>query len=175
MARRTSNRCIAMQREKRPSLGRAATRGAIAGLIGGAAMTAAERVVLPRLPGRRTPRVLPWDARVADAADTIGWDMTTRSRTAAGITTQLLYAACLGAAYAALMSRKPSRAGRDLADAALVFAASLIAPELPRSRSRRRRGRLAKVRQKALEPITVSKVFGRATTLALRALGAGSR
>src|SRR5690242_10028723 len=159
-----------MQRERKPSLGRAATRGAIAGLIGGAAMTAAERVVLPRLPGRRTPRVLPWDARVADAADTIGWDMTTRSRTAAGITTQLLYAACLGAAYAALMSRKPSRAGRDLADAALVFAASLIAPELPHRKPRRKGGRLTRLGRRAAEPITVPKVFGRATTMALRAM-----
>lgn len=134
-------------------------------------MTAAERVVLPRLPGRHAPRIVPWDKRVSGAADLLGWDMSPRSRTAAGITTQLLYAALLGAAYAAVVSRKPSRAVRDLADAALVFAASLIAPELPRSRSRRRpRGRLARVRQKAIEPITVPKVFGRATSLALRAL-----
>jgi len=136
-------------------------------------MTAAERVVLPRLPGRHAPRIVPWDERLSGAADLIGWDMSPRSRTAAGITTQLLYAALLGAAYAAIVSRKPSRAGRDLADAALVFAASLIAPELPRSTRRRRRGRFARMRQKAIEPITVSKVFGRATTLALRALKAG--
>jgi hypothetical protein len=133
-------------------------------------MTAAERVVLPRLPGRHAPRIVPWDERVSGAADLIGWDMSPRSRTATGITTQLLYAALLGAAYAAIVSRKPSRAGRNLADAALVFAASLIAPELPRSRIRRRKGRAAKLRQKAIGPITVSKVFGEATTLALRAL-----
>ena len=156
---------------KTPSFARAAGRGALAGLIGGAAMTAAERVVLPRLPGRHAPRIVPWDEHVSGAADLIGWDMSPRSRTAAGITTQLLYAAILGAGYAAIVSRKPSRAARDLADAALVFAASLIAPELPRSRKRRRpRGRFARVRQKAIEPITVPKVFGRATTLALRAL-----
>ena len=149
---------------------RAAGRGALAGLIGGAAMTTAERVVLPRLPGRRAPRIVPWDERVSGAADLMGWDMSPKSRTAAGITTQLLYAAVLGAAYAAIVSRKPSRAGRDLADAALVFAASLIAPELPRSRRRKRRSRFARMRQKAIEPITVSKVFGHATTLALKAL-----
>jgi hypothetical protein len=159
-----------MPREKKPSIGRAATRGAIAGLIGGAAMTAAERVVLPRLPGRRSPRVLPWDARVADAADTIGWDMSARSRTATGIATQLVYAAVLGAAYATIVSRKPSRAARDLADAALVYAASLIAPELPRPKRRRKGGRLTKLGRRAAEPITVPKVFGRATTLALRAM-----
>jgi hypothetical protein len=159
-----------MKGQRKPSLGRAATRGAIAGLIGGAAMTAAERVVLPRLPGRHAPRVARWDAVVADAADTVGWDMSARSRTAAGVTTQLLYAAMLGAVYAAIVSRKPSRAGRDLADAALVYAASLIAPELPRNKRRKKGSRLTRLGQRAAEPITVSKVFGRATTLALRAM-----
>lgn len=159
-----------MQREKKPSIGRAATRGAIAGLIGGAAMTTAERMVLPRLPGRHAPRVMPWDARVAEAADTLGWDMSSRSRTAAGITTQLLYSALLGAAYAAFMSRRPSRASRDLADAALVFAASLIAPELPRLKRQKKGGRLTRLGRRAAEPITVPKVFGRATSLALRAM-----
>lgn len=160
-----------MQALKKPSLARAAGRGAIAGLIGGAAMTTAERVVMPRLPGRRSPRIIRWDERVSEVADLVGWDMSPRSRTTAGITTQLLYAAALGAIYAALMSRKPSRAARDLADSALVFAASIIAPELPRAKKRlRRRSRLARLRQRAIEPITVPKIFGRATTLALKAL-----
>jgi hypothetical protein len=159
-----------MRKDRKPSLGRAATRGAIAGLIGGAAMTTAERVLLPRLPGRHAPRVAPWDARVADAADTIGWDMTPRSRTAAGITTQLMYTALLGAAYAAIMSRKPSRAGCDLVDAALVYGASLIAGELPRSKRRKKGSRLTRLGSRAAEPITVPKVFGRATTMALRAM-----
>lgn len=160
-----------MQALKKPSLARAAGRGAIAGLIGGAAMTTAERVVMPRLPGRRSPRIIQWDERISNVADLVGWDMSPRSRTTAGITTQLLYAAALGAMYAALMSRKPSRAARDLADSALIFAASFIAPELPRTKKRlRRRGRLARLRQRAIEPITVPKIFGRATTLALRAL-----
>jgi hypothetical protein len=96
--------------------------------------------------------------------------MTPRSRTAAGITTQLLYAALLGAIYAAVVSRRPSRAARDLADAALVYAASLIAPELPRSKHRKKGGRLTRLGRRAAEPITVSKVFGRATALALRAM-----
>jgi hypothetical protein len=134
-------------------------------------MTTAERVVLPRLPGRHAPRIVPWDHRLSSVADFVGWEMSPRSRTTAGITTQLLYAAILGAVYAAIMSRKPSRAARDLADAALVYAASLITPELPRSKRRvRGRSRLARLRQRATEPITVPKVFGRATTLALRAL-----
>ena len=160
-----------MQASKTRSFATAAGRGAIAGLIGGAVMTTAERVVLPRLPGRRAPRIVPWDERVADVADVVGWEMSPRSRTTAGITTQLLYAALLGAAYAAITSRRPTRAARDLADAALVYAASLVAPELPRKKARkRRRGRLARLQQRAIEPITAHKVFGRATTLALRAL-----
>ena len=160
-----------MRLSERPSLTRAAGRGAIAGLLGGAAMTAAERIVLPRLPDRRAPRIVPWDSRLAGAFDTLGWDMSPRARTAAGITTQLLYAALLGAAYSVVVSRKPSRSAHELADALLVFAASFIAPELPRKRQRRRRrGRLAELRQRAMAPITVPRVFGRATTLALRAL-----
>ena len=159
-----------MSSSQKPSFARVAGRGAVAGLLGGAAMTAAQRVVLPRLPGRRVPRVPSWDARLSDAFDTIGWDMSPRTRTAAGITTQLLYGALLGTAYAVVVSHRPSRPARELADALLVYAASFIAPELPRKRRRKRRSRLAALRQRAVEPITVPKVFGRATMLALRAL-----
>src|SRR5256714_10287620 len=160
-----------MQSSRKTSVARAAGRGAIVGLVGGAAMTAAERVILPRLPNRRAPRITPWDARLSDAVDALGWEMSPRARTAASITTQLLYSALLGAAYAALVSRRPPRAVHDLADALLIFAASLVAPELPRRRKRRRQGsRLAKLGRRAVEPITVPRVFGRATTLALRAL-----
>lgn len=160
-----------MRHSKKPTIGRAVTRGALAGLIGGAAMTAAERMILPRLPDRKRPRIVLWDERVASAADAIGWDMSSRARKTMGITTQLLYAALLGAAYAALTSRRPSRATRELADAALVFAASLLAPELPRRQPRRRkRTRIARLRQRATEPITAPKVFGKTTAMALRAL-----
>lgn len=160
-----------MRHSKKPTIGRAVTRGALAGLIGGAAMTAAERMILPRLPDRKRPRIVPWDERVASAADAIGWDMSSRARKTMGITTQLLYAALLGAGYAALTSRRPSRATRELADAALVFAASLLAPELPRRQPRRRkRTRIARLGQRATEPITAPKVFGKTTAMALRAL-----
>lgn len=134
-------------------------------------MTAAERMVLPRLPDRRRPRIVPWDERIAAAADAIGWEISPRARTTIGITTQLLYATLLGAGYAALTSRKPSRAARELADATLVFAASMLTPELPRHRPHRQKGsRVARLRQRVVEPITPPKVFGRTTTIALRAL-----
>jgi hypothetical protein len=165
-----------MQRSRPETFKKAAARGAIAGLIGGAAMTAAERVILPRLPDRRRRRVAQWDKRLAGAAEAIGWDLSPRIRTAAGITTQLAYAALLGAVYAAIVSRKPSRALRELTDAAMVFAASLLAPELPRrkTRGRGRRNRVVRLRQRIIAPITAPKVFGRATSLALRALQRGA-
>jgi hypothetical protein len=102
----------------------------------------------------------------------VGWEMSPRVRTIAGIATQLLYAALLGAAYGAATSRRSSHATRQLVDAGLVFAAALLSPELPREpRQRRsRRSRAAKLRLLALAPITPSRVFGQTTTLALKAL-----
>ena len=157
----------------RPSLLRSAGTGALAGLIGGAAMTTAERVLLPRIPGRRRPRVPRWDRRIASAAERLGWEMSPRARSTTGIASQLVYATMLGAAYGvASQHLRPSRAGRQLLDAGLMFAASLLAPELPRHKARRRkhRGRVERIGIRALEPVTPSRVFGRTTTLALSAL-----
>jgi hypothetical protein len=157
--------------KKHPSIVRSASRGALAGLIGGAAMATAERVVLPRIPGYRAPRAPKLDRRLADAAKLLGWEMTPRARAAAGVTTQLMYAALLGAIYGAIVSRQPSRSTRQLLNASIRFAASLLAPELEqRPPRRRRRSRVSRLRAKALEPVTPSNVFGQATGLALRAL-----
>lgn len=157
---------------KSPSIVHSASRGALAGLIGGAAMATAERVVLPRLPGNRAPRVVRLDTRLAETAEMLGWEMSPRARLAAGVTTQLLYAALLGAVYGAVMSRRPSRSTRQLVDAGIRFAASLLAPELDRQpvRRRRSRSRVARFRASALAPITPGHVYGQTTGLALRAL-----
>lgn len=157
----------------RSSLLKSAGTGALAGLIGGAAMTTAERVLLPRVPGRRRPRVPRWDRQIASAAERLGWEMSPRARATTGIATQLVYATMLGTAYGiASQHLRPSRAGRQLLDASLMFAASLLAPELPRHKGRRRkrRGRVERIGLRALEPVTPSRVFGRTTTLALSAL-----
>ena len=159
--------------KKKPSVRDSAVRGAIAGLIGGAAMTAAERVVLPRLPTHRRPRVVRWDKNVSAFAEKLGWEMSPRARTVAGVSTQLAYAALLGAGY--LVARRhvvTSRAGQRLLAAALEYGALLTAPELPRTSKRRdkRAGRLGKLRRKVLDPITPPSIFGQTTSLALKAL-----
>lgn len=159
------------EREKHPSLLESAGRGALAGLIGGAAMAAAERYVLPRLPDRHAPRVARWDARIARAAHRAGWDVSPRSRTALGVGTQLVLASLLGAAYAVARDRlDTSRAGQALLDAGLAFAVSALAPELPRSKRGRRRGLRHRVQRRVLAPITPPAIYGRATSMALRAL-----
>lgn len=162
-------------RTKDPSLLESAGRGALAGLIGGAAMAAAERFVLPRLPDRRAPRVATWDARMARAARRAGWNVSPRSRTALGVGTQLALASLLGAAYAVARDHlDTSRAGQELLDAGLAFAVSAFAPELPRARRPVRMGRRGlrqRVERRVLSPITPPAIYGRATALALQALG----
>jgi hypothetical protein len=97
--------------------------------------------------------------------------MSPRARVAAGVTTQLLYAALLGAIYGAVVSRQPSRSTRQLLDAGIRFAASLLAPELKhRPPGRRKRSRVTRLRATALGPVTPWNVYGQTTGLALRAL-----
>lgn len=159
------------RREKRPSLLESAGRGALAGLIGGAAMAASERLVLPRLPDRRAPRVAQWDARMARTANRAGWHVSARSRTMLGVGTQLVVASLLGAAYAVARDHiDTSRAGQDLLDAGLAFAVSAFAPELPRAERRTRRGLRQRVQRRVLAPITPPAIYGRTTSMALKAL-----
>ena len=155
------------------SVAELAVRGAVAGLVGGVAMVAAERLLFPRLPDRRKPRVLPWDARVGRAAKQVGVRLTPRRRAAVAVSTQLAGAALLGAGYYVARERmQPSRAGEELLEAALAFGISLIAPELPKKKKRRvRQGlRAEQVERRLFEQITPPAVFGRTATLALRAL-----
>ncbi len=154
------------------SVAELALRGAAAGLVGGLAMVAAERLVLPRLPDRRAPRILPWEARVGRTARRMGVRLPPSRRAAVAISTQLAAAALLGAGYYVARERmEPSRAGRQLLEAGLTFGISLLAPELPRKPERRGRGlRVERARRRLLAPITPPAVFGRTATLALRAL-----
>jgi hypothetical protein len=148
-----------------------AARGALAGLIGGVVLTAAHRMVLPKLAGRSRR------SRGGEANDPLGMmskrafaDLSPRARNRATIATQLAGAAMLGAAYGiAVEHLHSSRAGRNLIDAALIFGASLIAPELAPSRSRRR-GRKVNLRRRALAPLTGPTGYGRTTSAALRLL-----
>jgi hypothetical protein len=158
-----------MRRRKRieTSPATAAARGAAAGLVGGIALIALDRVVVPRLTGDPS-RERGWDDAVADTLGRIGIRLDGRRRAAAGIATGLAYAALLGAGYGLARQRlRGSPAARGLIDAALVYGASLISPEP--TRVRRRPGRLSKGGI-ALRRVSSVAVFGQATTAAYRAL-----
>ncbi|HEX7019544.1 MAG TPA: hypothetical protein VF159_06040 [Gemmatimonadaceae bacterium] len=158
------------KRSRTPSVWESAARGAAAGLIGGAALSTAHRYLLPKLPDRGRKRRNEWDGRVHDVAEQFGWDLSPRTGAVVGVTTQLAAATLFGALYAVVTEQmQPSRAGKNFLDAGLVFAASMLAPELERKR-RLPRGKRAKMRHRALAPITAPAVFGRTTALALKAL-----
>jgi hypothetical protein len=144
-----------------------AAYGAAAGLIGGLALTALDRLVVPRLAGA-THRERKWDDVVATTLGRAGLRVSGRTRAAAGIVTGLAYAALLGAGYGLARQRmRGSPAARGLLDAALVYGASLISPEPPRVGGRRER--LSK-RSAALRRVSPVFVFGQATTAAYKAL-----
>lgn len=146
-----------------------AARGAAAGLVGGAVLAVAHRSLLPRLPDRKRGRAHAWDHRVRSAAARAGLDLSERMRTPTAIATELLACVALGVAYTVVIEQlEPSRQARKLLDAGLVYAASLMAPELERKKSPR--GWRKKLRNKALERVNAPALFGRTTTLALRAL-----
>jgi hypothetical protein len=158
-------------RKKRSILG-SVGRGAVAGAIGGVAMTAAERALLPRLPDRRRPRVVEWDRRVGRLADRAGWEITPRTRTVVGIGTQIAAAAALGAMLGLAEDHlRTSREGRRLLDAAVVYAVSLLSPDLPRAgRISSRLSARRRIGRRVLEPVTPPSIFGRTASLALKAL-----
>lgn len=161
------------RKERESSVAELAARGALAGLVGGVAMAAAERILIPKLPDRRAPRVAPWDARVGRLAKSAGWRLSKRQRTAVAIATELGYAALLGAAYNVARGRlRPSRTTGQLLDAGLALGVSLLAPELPRKRiPRATKGLRNTLLVRPLSTrLTPPSVYGHATSLALRAL-----
>jgi hypothetical protein len=144
----------------------AAACGAAAGLIGGLALTALDRLVAPRLSG--THREREWDARVANALTRAGVRLSPAGRAAAGVATSLAYAALLGAGYGLARQRlRRTPAARGLIDAALVYGASLISPEPPR---RPHSARRYTARAAAMQRVSSVSVFGKATAAAYRAL-----
>ena len=157
-------------RKTRPTMMSSAARGALAGLIGGVVLTAAHRWALPKLPGRSRRRRGVVNDRVGMMSKRLFADLSPRTRAGATVAAQLVGAAFLGAAYGmAVEQLDSSRAGRSLIDAGLMFGASLIAPELTPSRYRPR-SRKARLRQRALAPLTGPAVYGRTTSAALRLL-----
>ena len=157
---------------KKRSILSSAGRGAVAGALGGVAMTTAERALLPRQPDRRRPRVVEWDRRLGRLADHAGWEITPRTRTVVGIGTQIVAAAALGAMLGVAEDHlRTSREGRRLLDAAVVYAVSLLSPDLPRSgRVSSRLSARKRLGRRILGPLTPPSVFGRTASLALKAL-----
>ncbi len=142
----------------------AATRGAVAGLIGGVALAAVDRLLAPRLGGGT--REKEWDARVADTLSSVGLRVAGRRRTAAGIVTGLAYTSLLGAAYGLARRRwRGSPAALGLLDAALVYGASLVSrePRRPPRRSHRSTAR-------AMRAVSSISLFGTTTAAAYKAL-----
>jgi hypothetical protein len=157
-----------MRRRKRieTSPATAAARGAVAGLVGGIALIALDRAVVPRFTGG-THRERQWDDTVASSLKRLGLRLEGRTRDGIGIAAALAYAALLGAGYGIARQRlRGSPAARGLIDAALIYGASLISPEPRVPRGLRR---LSK-RRAALRHVSSISVFGQATTAAYRAL-----
>src|SRR5688572_6352083 len=142
----------------------AAARGAAAGLIGGLALTALDRVIAPRFGGGQRERE--WDEGVADTLAHVGVRVAGRERAMAGVATGLVYAAILGAAYGLARQRwRTSPATLGLLDAALVYGASLVSRE-PRRVTRGRR----RPATRAMRAVGSVSVFGTATAAAYKAL-----
>jgi hypothetical protein len=150
--------------EMSPAL--AAARGAAAGLIGGLALIAVDRFVVPRL-GGGSHRERDWDEGVAHTLGRVGVRVRGRQRAVVGVATGLAYAALLGAGYGLARQRlRRTPAARGLLDAGLVFGASLISPEPP-PRSRGVRGASKRPR---LRPVSSAAIFGTTTAAAYKAL-----
>ena len=160
---------MGIKKSERPSVLESVTRGAVAGLVGGGALAIAHRSLLPRLPDRKQPRVDPWDKRVASVANQMGWKLRPRARLAAGLSTQLAASMMLGVAYTLVVEQlDPPKHATQVLDALLVYAASLLAPELEPTREPR--GRRRRLQHKALHRLNAPMVFGRATTVTMKAL-----
>jgi hypothetical protein len=156
-------------RKSRPTVLSSTARGAVAGLIGGVVLATAHRVLLPKLRGSRRSRGR-GDSGVEKLSNRFLADVSPRTRTTVHLATQLVSATMLGAAYGvAIEQLESSRTGRNLIDAALLFGASLIAPELAPT-PRRLRGRKAKLREHALARLSGPAVYGGTTSATLKLL-----
>jgi hypothetical protein len=116
-------------RRRNRSLLTAAGRGAVAGLVGGLALTATDRVIAPRVAGV-TPRGRKFDDRIARSARAVGVRIPKRRREPTGVLATLACASLLGAAYGVARTRLGRFGlGRSAVDAALGYGASLLLPE----------------------------------------------
>lgn len=149
----------------------AARHGAVAGLVGGVAMTLLDRAVMPRV-GGRDPQVSAWDRQVARGAKRAGVRLTAGRRTFAGVATTLAYGAAVGAIYGMARTRlRGVDAATSILDTGLVYAARLVAgaPAVS-SRSGRAASRARGGARGAVQRGSGPAVFGRATATAFHYL-----
>lgn len=159
---------MAKRRRRQRSLLETALRGGAAGVLGGLAISLVEREVLAPIAGRARHRSA-WDDLAARGLSRAGVEIGDgRGRIAMGVSTQLVYAGALGAAYAVLRERtRDSRAGRVVLDAALTYASTLVFPERPGAA---RRGRKSALRRRIADPVHPADAFMRVTAMSLAAL-----
>jgi len=159
---------MAKRRRPQRSLLETALRGGAAGVLGGLAISLVEREVLAPIAGRARHRSA-WDDLAARGLSRAGVEIGDgRGRIAMGVSTQLVYAGALGAAYAVLRERtRDSRAGRVVLDAALTYASTLVFPERPGAA---RRGRKSTLRRRIADPVHPADAFMRVTAMSLAAL-----
>lgn len=159
---------MAKRRRRQRSLLETALRGGAAGVLGGLAISLVEREVLAPIAGRARHRSA-WDDLAARGLSRAGVEIGDgRGRIAMGVSTQLVYAGALGAAYAVLRERtRDSRAGRVVLDAALTYASTFVFPERPGAA---RRGRKSALRRRIADPVHPADAFMRVTAMSLAAL-----
>jgi len=136
-------------------------------MIGGVAIALVERELLSRITGgaRHQSR---WDDVAASGLSRIGLEVGDRGRIAAGVSSQIIYAGLLGAAYAVLREEtRESRAGRILLEGALTYGASLVFPDRPHPVAR---GRRLALRRKVVAPLNPAAAFSRVTAMTLGAM-----
>lgn len=164
---RDSNPILMARRRRSRSLLATAGRGAVAGLIGGVALAATDRLVAPRITGG-APRGRAWDRRLAQGAKDLGVRVPRARQEVAGIATSLAYAALLGAAYAVARDRFGRIPAADgILDAGLAYGVSLVVP----ARSRLLHGAKARgLAGRAAAGADDPELFRRVTQMALRML-----
>jgi hypothetical protein len=162
-------------RKKRPGLGEALVKGALAGLLGGTAMLVAEKLAERRVLSRAGSAHRQWERLAAAVAGGRVRSLSGRRRAFAGVGMQMAYSALLGALYGVTQGRASLSLPlqRFLQDG-LMYAAFLSSRGFERKRPVRRR--LARPgATRGLLPVTTDAVFAAATAYSFKALANGRR
>ena len=162
------------KRRTRPAVAEALVKGALAGVVGGAAMLVAETLADRRLLSRSGSARQEWRRLAGNVASRRLRAASRRQKQLAGVGMHLAYSAFLGAIYGVAKGRTNLSGPLQLfLRDGLMYAAYLstrgFAP-------RRRPARLARGGTKrGLLPVTADAVFATATAISFKALANGRR